>query len=464
MEEWAARISRVTVNHFMNVSHGQIKFPCTMKGRNANPFEGADILGIYGQNGSGKTAFIYCLNVLKKCLSGMPLGQDLDQFIQIGEKEAVLDFCITIKVGIQIADMFYHIILRRDESHDGASIVDEKLSIKFSGGRQHDIFHCVRKKELLPKKWRKVLTEGEENPVSQMDLYATQEVIFSQHRSFIFSQKLSDLVDAVKEKLDKQAQIELDCFRTLITYGEADLDVMGTKDMGFINLHMLQPIHISISNAHQTAFGTIAINIMGPSLIPAPLFKDVEGWVKEMNVVLTCLIPGMRLKLNNLGEELNGKGSPVIRSELVSVRGVNEIPIRYESEGIKKILSFLQLFIRAYNVPAMTMVVDELDAGIFEYLLGEMLGIFRDSGKGQIIFTSHNLRPLEVLDKDSIVFTTTDPDDRYTRLTYVKPNNNLRDLYYKTILLGGEDKELYQETERYELGLALRKAGSHEKA
>ena len=47
--------------------------------------------------------------------------------------------------------------------------------------------------------------------------------------------------------------------------------------------------------------------------------------------------------------------------------------------------------------------------GVFEYLLGEMLNIISEKGKGQLIFTSHNLRPLETIDKGFIAFTTTNP-------------------------------------------------------
>lgn len=36
------------------------------------------------------------------------------------------------------------------------------------------------------------------------------------------------------------------------------------------------------------------------------------------------------------------------------------------------------------------------NGGIFEYLLGELLNIISEKGKGQLIFTSHNLRPLEI--------------------------------------------------------------------
>ena len=39
----------------------------------------------------------------------------------------------------------------------------------------------------------------------------------------------------------------------------------------------------------------------------------------------------------------------------------------------------------------------------------------------------------------------------------VKPNHNLRDFYYRTILLGGQKEELYDETDEYEIERALKK-------
>jgi hypothetical protein len=105
------------------------------------------------------------------------------------------------------------------------------------------------------------------------------------------------------------------------------------------------------------------------------------------------------------------------------------------------------------------MVVDELDAGVFEYLLGELLQIISQSGKGQLIFTSHNLRPLEMLDTNSLVFTTTNPKNRYVRFANVKTNNNLRHLYYRSINLGGQKEDIYEQTNSYEIARAFRVAG-----
>ena len=130
-----------------------------------------------------------------------------------------------------------------------------------------------------------------------------------------------------------------------------------------------------------------------------------------------------------------------------------------ESEGIIKIISILNVLIQAFGNPSICLVVDELDAGIFEYMLGELLDIFEKSAKGQLIFTSHNLRALEMLDKNSIMFSTVNPENRYIHMKSVKENNNLRSMYIRSITLGGQDEAIYEETDSLKIARAFRKAG-----
>ena len=85
--------------------------------------------------------------------------------------------------------------------------------------------------------------------------------------------------------------------------------------------------------------------------------------------------------------------------------------------------------------------------------------ILSEKGKGQLIFTSHNLRPLETLDRGFIAFTTTNPENRYIRLTNIKENNNLRDFYFRDIVLGEQREEVYNATNNAEIALAFREAG-----
>lgn len=178
-----------------------------------------------------------------------------------------------------------------------------------------------------------------------------------------------------------------------------------------------------------------------------------------MNIVLVQMVPGLTIGMEELGTELLRNGETGCKVQLVSHKNSKVIPLKYESEGIKKIVSVLQLLIVVYNQSSITVAINELDSGIFEYLLGELLHIISEQGKGQLIFTSHNLRPLETIDKSFIAFTTTNPDRRYIRFSNVKTNNNLRDFYYRDIELGEQYEEVYSPTNNFEIALAFREAG-----
>jgi hypothetical protein len=55
---------------------------------------------------------------------------------------------------------------------------------------------------------------------------------------------------------------------------------------------------------------------------------------------------------------------------------------------------------------------ERLDAVVFEYLLGELTSIVSEHGKGQLIFTSHNLHQLETIDRGFIALTSVERNSR----------------------------------------------------
>ena len=65
------RITEITLENFKSVKHGKIVFNC---GKKFIPYgTQSDILGLYGQNGSGKTSLIEALSILKHLMSGVPV-------------------------------------------------------------------------------------------------------------------------------------------------------------------------------------------------------------------------------------------------------------------------------------------------------------------------------------------------------------------------------------------------------
>ena len=171
------------------------------------------------------------------------------------------------------------------------------------------------------------------------------------------------------------------------------------------------------------------------------------------------MVPEIELEIYQPFEKLMEDGSDGVQFELITIRENARIPLLYESAGIKKIISICSNFVNCYNQESYCLVVDELDSGIYEYLLGEYLQAMQERAKGQFIFTSHNLRPLEVLEGDFLVYTTVNPENRYVKTNYIKNTQNKRLSYMRTIKLGGQKEKLYQETSLYEIEQALREAG-----
>ena len=64
-----------------------------------------------------------------------------------------------------------------------------------------------------------------------------------------------------------------------------------------------------------------------------------------------------------------------------------------------------------------------------------------------------------MLDKDSIMFSTANPNNRYIHMKNVKESNNLRSMYIRSITLGGQEESIYEETDSLEIARAFRKAG-----
>ena len=459
------RIQSAEINNFLNVEHGAFKFACNLKN---DIFESSsDILGIYGQNGSGKTTFIHALSVLDALLSGKKLPKETINHITKDQNNSHFSF----EFGLTNLTTFYRVIYdftiskrekdtweEEPESFNPVVVSHEKIrySCLENGKWSHllTLIDCnlIDEKVFKPDARLHDLTGGSSKTVDE--LRVAKKLAINQSTSFVFSKETQ------KQILQNCAvQSYIDILHSLYLFGRFDLYIIGNRDSGLITLNAAIPFSFKMENDRSLSMGSILIRLDAPSCIPEKIYILVGKVIEVMNTVLCEIVPGLQVRLLNMGKQIMEDGTEGISVEMVSVRNEQKIPLRYESEGIKKIISILHMLIAMHNNPSMTLAIDELDSGIFEYLLGEILKVVKESGKGQLVFTSHNLRPLEMLHKNSILFTTTNPANRYIRLTNVNTNNNLRDLYYHDLILGGQKESIYEATNSFAIGRALRMAG-----
>jgi AAA15 family ATPase/GTPase len=451
------RITNITIENFKNVKYGTINLENKRKNYQSS------IIGLYGQNGSGKTALIDSLELLKFVLCGKQVPTKYSDYINVDTNCSKFSFQFKIKSDNDIYDIWYQFDLKKleDDIEDTgyinnikAVICDEVISYSFESGGQK-----IRKNTLIDTRTNEVFIPKSKyadligDDIDVTDLIVTKKLLQATSKSFIFSR---EMINIFRKNCSNAGYLNI--IEYLYAFGFKELFIINTGNTGLISMNQL-PLYFKIKENNSEVVGNIMINLNEPTQIPEQSYNIVDKIITNLNIVLEQIVPDLKIAVHDFGSSLNSNGKLGRTIQLVSLKNKHEIPFQYESEGIKKIVSILQLLIVVYNNPSITVAIDELDSGIFEYLLGELLNIISEKGKGQLVFTSHNLRPLETIDKGFIAFTTTNPNNRYIRLTNVKENNNLRDFYFRDIVLGEQNEQVYNPTNNFEIALAFREAG-----
>lgn len=471
------RIHKIILSNFKSVEYGDVDFDCSS---HFVPYgTKSDILGVYGQNGSGKTALIDAIALLGQALRGLKVNSEFADCISIGKDKSTLSFLFDFQYpGGDIRKVEYTFSIRAEENASPASqsfskipdedddeektkvvIFDEILKIggSFGGDKKSlvTVFDTSAKYSLFGP----VIKQScffDDLADKEIALRVKKERCADSSTSFIFSM---DTINMMRNDSDAKYVMMI---HELSYFAYNFLYVISTKTTGFIRMNFMVPFHTS-------TLGFVPIPLDGHKMLTVPeeAINEIERTVEAVNFVLSQLVPDLSVKIVKRNKTSLKDGTPAFFIELVSehtdpVSGiVTEMPFRYESDGVRKIFSVLHLIITAYNQQSTTVAIDEFDAGVFEYLLGEILSIFQESGKGQLIFTSHNLRPLEVLDRRFIIFTTTNPKNRYYRLKGISTTSNLRSVYFREILMNEQDETLYNATKEFKIVSAFRRANQY---
>jgi len=470
MNNMSVRLTNIEINHFKNVERGILSLV------NQEEKYKASVLGLYGQNGSGKTALIDALNVLKFALCGLSVPGKYAEYISVEAPYSSFRFGFIVESvdGQSHYEVVYEFKMKKDfasttvvngqeQLSSKAVIFEEQLSYSYNtpNGKERmgSVINTNTDAPFLPQTKYDILigksNDRKHNKSIATDLLVAKKLAATTSRSFVFSKELLNTI-----RRNCTHQIHKDVIESIVNYGNFELFVFDTTNTGLISLNTL-PLSLKYEMGGNGISGSFIIPLDGSGFIPEQAYTLVCKAIENINIVLPQLVPGLTVGLNELGKQMLPDNSVGIRVQLMSHKNKKEIALAYESEGIKKIFSVLQLLINVYNDSSITVAIDELDSGVFEYLLGEILKIISEKGKGQLIFTSHNLRPLETIDKSFVAFTTTNPLNRYIRLTNVKATNNLRDFYYRDLIVDDQSETLYEATNNSAISLAFREAGEY---
>ncbi len=488
-------IRSIELTNVKNVGHGRIKF-------RDSPF-GTRVTGIYGQNGSGKTTVVDAFECVRALMCGEPLGQRSADLIGPSSPLATIEVELEVTrgsatslglsdaVGASVAEgqpFFVGYSFSFDAPDGQTRLVGETVAVRSQGVPKRVLYGCGydqqgRGRGMLPaSRWRALRAlAGQE---AELELMVAQRSGDRRAASKVFCDAMMAFALAARERYEaRQASGKLsrsageayantlvplmDCVTLAATFAKDKLVVCNTQRNAVLAFNVftlsapdgMQGSWASGSPSSSPILRDVTLSVDKTTVVSAEVFQAVQATVATINRVLCQLVPGLSIEVRQLHDETLDCGAAGKRIEVLSHRGDVVVPFRTESEGIKKIVSMLGWLIDVYNDDSSCLVADEIDSGVFEFLLGELLEVVSQRGRGQLIFTAHNLRALECLPSGCLVFTTVNPQNRYIRFRGSGASNNLRNQYLRAINLGGQKEPVYQPTNSADIDAAFFGAG-----
>jgi len=451
-------ITDIEIENFKNIEHGKISFPDKKEGSDSK-----NVLALYGQNGSGKTSVIQAIELVRDIIQLQHIPSHFDSIITKNKEEILIKIFFLMESNFKIFSGNYEIKIRKMESN--LRITSESLS-----------YNRLIKKEIENGYHNEKANSY--NHTLTCDLNNENEIF-----SLKSSNKKNELNVTIDDLLSNKSGLDLLVAKRK-SFTEKQSLITNEHFINYLYNHEYAEIGIILESLTiKFLIKTVVFsnwmnerkNMSGAyGILPFISKDDKEDKVfflskkdlnlakeifNQINIVLPTMIPDLNVSLREIGNPLLKNGEEGISIQLIAKKNGLTIPFQHESEGTKKIISLLSLFIAIYNDPDIFVAIDELDAGISEFLLGDIIKTINEHGKGQLLFTSHNLRLLEVLDCENFAFSTTNEKNRFIILQGIKQTNNLRSVYLRAIKLGGQSEEIYEKTSAFKMRKAFEHAG-----
>lgn len=328
---------------------------------------GSNVKGIFGPNGIGKTSIIKGMNILRKIsLNDNYLTNDFNLII--------LDKIINKKIEKANLEIEFLII----DSNKKKSRYVHSITIAITSPKEIKILsENIKKKD--PNTDQIVGEILIENGIIKND---------SLHEDDL----KSEIVDITKNLLEKRSIVNI-----------VKPSVLKSIDLEKIR-YFYRKLHIKIDREDSH---------LGYALMDNPLKDDIpfndsvgnydmiisknnlqifEDYLKRMTKFLKIFKPNLR---NIEYEKKEGKEEYYIN--ILFVYDDYKVNYEFESMGIKNLFSLFTYF-RALSEDEVV-VIDEIDTSIHDIYLNKLIEFFAVDGKGQLVFTAHNITLLQTLKK-----------------------------------------------------------------
>jgi hypothetical protein len=394
-------------------------------------------ISIYGENGSGKTNIVELFKLLQQsimsratdiAMNKMPkefwkiqeemsdqlpteirqifqLSFNLKEYRMLDEEEAT-----EIEYGFKInnKDGFYYI--KFDDE-----IIEEKLYY-MAGKQRAYIFQINKENNKITKNLNKNI--------------------------FINEKYNEELIDGIDKYWGKYTFLSLLSFETIEKNKDYIDNNISKNIIEVIDRIWLMTVHVDKGALKIIPDGFVKVrklNNIQKGIVKKDKLPEIKKYENVLNIFFTQAYADIKEVKYEINEKEDRIHYELYFNKMIGGQ-IKSIPSRLESDGTRRILNQFDTIIG--SLLGETVIIDEIDNGIHDVLMKNIIMSIKDEITGQLIITTHNTLLLEVLPKENIYILSTDRNGNKMINSIkeygikIQKNNNARDLYFKGVFGG----------------------------
>lgn len=403
------------------------------KGTLSKKFDAANshVKAIYGPNGAGKTALVYAVEIYKNLvmnsdyLAMSNATGALDNLINQKSKRFIIEMYFAVFNKEKQLDSVYRHKIVLEKVSERYSITEERLckltGLQLNNQDKYTSIFWAKNGEILdlPKEG-----ESEKIKIAAMNLLDKQSFV-----TILIKHIFGDKGIILGNKLDVAVLYSL-IFAFSINI------LMQDSDKNYINFSSVTSQLDAIQTQKKKLNDdNIFLNLLRENRIPQRQTeqvpkKDFEKFEKYIDN-LCSFIRVFKDDFQTIEIKKDENGDNYECEIILIYNDGKRINKKYESTGIKKIIEMYSALCSVENGDIV--FIDEFDANIHDVLLVKLVEYVMDYAEGQLIFTTHNLAPMDVLQKAKHSIDFLSPDSRIASWTS-NGNYTAASLYRKGLI------------------------------
>lgn len=445
----------------------QINFDLNKTKEKTNQF-----IAIYGENGSGKTNIVELFSLLQqltmakvvninmnKMLRGKYGGKEQGNWKTAGSRKFLIEAMLSLEDY-------------RNVKLEDYRMIDEKEATELEYGfKINDIdgFYYIKFTDEIIEEKLYYMADKQRGYLFRINKDESEILSELNKKIFLNGKYNQELIDNINKYWGKYSFLSLLLFERMEKNKEYTDNNISKSIFNIINNVLSMIVHLDSRN---TSIMEMPDNIIKQRKLENIQYgridkKDLSELRKYENILNIFFTQGYA-DIKNVEYVIEESGEEIYYElHFYKMIGgeLREIDYYRESDGTQRILKQFNTLMGA--LMGETVIIDEIDNGIHDVLMKNIIMSIKDEITGQLIITTHNTLLLEVLPKECIYILTTDYNGNKNIGAIkeygikIQKNNNARDLYFKGVF-GGIPNADYIDFEEIKYALASTEADGDE--